>query len=91
MNSPPAPSTCEHLAEAVDAAFGRSPSEELYRQVLRRGYLDPDAGAHVAQRELHLGRSTFFRRASEAIDRLVAYFDGGGRSGLGRDLSRTLE
>jgi len=65
------------LAEAVDAAFGRSPSEELYRRVLHRGYLDPDAGAHVAQRELHLGRSTFFRRVSEAIDRLVAYFDGG--------------
>ncbi len=66
------------LADAVDAAFGRSPSEELYRRVLRRGYLDPDAGAHVAQRELHLGRSTYFRRVAEAVDRLVAYFEGAG-------------
>jgi hypothetical protein len=64
------------LADAVDAAFGRSPSQELYRQVLRRGYLDPDASAHVAQRELHLGRSTYFRRVAEAVDRLVAYFEG---------------
>jgi len=69
----------DRLTDAVDTAFGRSSSEQLYRQVLRRGYLDPDAGAHVAQRELHLGRSTYFRRVAEAIDRLAAYFaDGSG-------------
>jgi hypothetical protein len=61
------------IEAAVDAAFGQSPTERLYRQVLRRGYLDPDAGTQVAQHELHLARSTFFRRVAEAIDRLVTY------------------
>lgn len=65
------------LDAAVESAFGQSASEELYRQVLRRGYLDTDAGAHVAQRELHLGRSTFFRRVAEASDRLATFFDEG--------------
>jgi hypothetical protein len=61
------------LREAVAATFGNSHDERLQRAVLERGYLDADGGPAVAQRELHLGRTTYFRRLADASERVSDY------------------
>jgi hypothetical protein len=61
------------LREAVAATFGHSHDERLQLAVLQRGYLDADGGHAVAQHELHLGRTTYFRRLADASDRVSDY------------------
>jgi hypothetical protein len=61
------------LRDAVAATFGDSYDERLLRAVLERGYLDPDGGPAVAQRELYLGRATYFRRLADASERVGEY------------------
>ncbi|MCB0959877.1 MAG: ATP-binding protein [Acidimicrobiales bacterium] len=56
---------------AVDAAFGPSPSDQRLRQAIVRAYLDPAGGHGVAQRELHMSRSSFYRHLQRARDRLL--------------------
>jgi hypothetical protein len=61
------------LLGAVDRAFGDSADERLQRAVIQRGYLDPDGGHSVAQLELHLARSAYFRRLADASARVGEY------------------
>ncbi len=61
------------LRSACAAAFGDSVEERLQRATVERGYLDPAGGHHVAASELHLGRTTYFRRLGEASARVSAY------------------
>lgn len=61
------------LRQAVGAAFGDSPDELLQRRILERGYLDPDGGHTRAALELHLSRTTYFRRLAAAADRVATY------------------
>jgi hypothetical protein len=56
--------------------FGESEHETLLRSALERGYMDADANHEHAARELHLSRSTYFRRLREATERLAQQLDG---------------
>ena len=59
------------ITAAAQRAFDRSPHDELLREVLRRGYLDPAPNHDLAADELHLSRSTYFRRLREATERIA--------------------
>ena len=61
------------LLAAVDRAFGDSAEERLQRAVIQRGYLDADGGHIVAQLELNLARSAYFRRLADASVRVGEY------------------
>ncbi|MEV4421935.1 AAA family ATPase [Patulibacter sp. NPDC049589] len=67
------------IEQASRAAFGDSAEERLQAQVLRRGYLDPDGGHARAMLELHMSRTTYFRRLARATDRVADHVlaDGG--------------
>ena len=56
----------------VDAAFGNTPNDELLRRAIVRTYLDLDGGHGIAQRELHMSRSSFYRHLQRARERLAA-------------------
>lgn len=59
------------IEQASRAAFGASAEERLQAEVLRRGYLDPDGGHARAMLELHMSRTTYFRRLARATDRVA--------------------
>ena len=61
------------VEEAATGAFGDSTEEQLLREVLRRGYLDP-AGTHeTVAHDLHLSRATYFRKLRAASDRVAEW------------------
>ncbi len=55
----------------VEGTFGSSPGDQRLREAIVRAYLDPDGGHGIAQRELHMSRSTFYRHLQKARDRLA--------------------
>jgi hypothetical protein len=59
------------IREAADQAFGETADERLLRSVLVRGYLDPAPSHELAAAELHLSRSTYFRRLRVASERIA--------------------
>lgn len=61
------------LRDAVEQAFGDGRDARLQREVLQRGYLDPEANHTRAMRSLHLSRTTYFRRLREATATLTAW------------------
>lgn len=61
------------LRDAVHGTFGTSDDEQLQRAVLERGYLDDDGGHTRAALELHLSRTTYFRRLAGAATRVAEY------------------
>jgi hypothetical protein len=61
------------LRNATAASFGDSVEERLQRATVERGYLDPDGGHSRAQLELHVGRTTYFRRLADASARVSDY------------------
>jgi hypothetical protein len=61
------------IADAAEHAFGETPDERFLRQVLVRGYLDPAASHEQAAAELHVSRSTYFRRLKVAAERVASY------------------
>jgi hypothetical protein len=61
------------LEEAVAGAFGDGAEEELLRQVLRRGYLDPAGSHESAWWDLHLSRATYFRKLRTASARVAEW------------------
>jgi hypothetical protein len=65
------------LLAAVDGAFGDSTEEQLQRAVIKRGYLDDDGSHIVAQLDLHLTRSVYFRRLAAASARVAEYVRSG--------------
>jgi hypothetical protein len=68
-----AASVRERLDAATEHAFGESEDEQLLRQVLRRGYLEPAGSHEQAADELFLSRATYFRRLRTAAGRLADY------------------
>lgn len=66
-----AASVREALERAVEHAFGEGAEEDLLRQVLRRGYLDPSGSHESAWWELHLSRATYFRKLRTASARVA--------------------
>ncbi len=68
------------LAEAAEGAFGQSEDERLLRRVLIRGYLDPAPSQEAAADELHMSRSSYFRRLKTATHRLAEYVRAGDSS-----------
>jgi hypothetical protein len=61
------------IADAVANAFGDSPDEQLLRQIVQRGYLDPSGSHELAAEELHVSRATYFRRLRAASQRVAEY------------------
>jgi hypothetical protein len=61
------------LEEAVESAFGDGAEEDLLRQVLRRGYLDPSGSHESAWWDLHLSRATYFRKLRAASARVAEW------------------
>ena len=61
------------IRDAADHAFGLTSDEQLLRQVLVRGYLDPAPSHEQAAAELHVSRATYFRRLRLATERVAAY------------------
>ncbi|HEX5620795.1 MAG TPA: ATP-binding protein [Solirubrobacteraceae bacterium] len=64
------------IVEAVEHAFGGTSDEQLLKQILVRGYLDPAPSHERAAAELHVSRSTYFRRLRLAADRVATYLSG---------------
>ncbi len=65
------------LDAAAQRAFGDDPTDELLRDVLKRGYLEPAASHELAANELHLSRTAYFRRLKQAVQRISEYLSGG--------------
>jgi AAA ATPase domain len=61
------------IGEATEHAFGETHDERLLKLVLVRGYVDPAPSHEQAAYELHMSRSTYFRRLRIASDRIAAY------------------
>jgi len=59
------------ILAAVDEAFGDTHDERLLRRVLVRGYVDPAPSHERAADELHLSRSSYFRRLRVASERVA--------------------
>lgn len=59
------------VEEALAAAFGPSEADQVLRRAIVRTYLEPDGGHGVAQRELHMSRSSFYRHLQKARQRLA--------------------
>jgi hypothetical protein len=67
------------IGDAVEHAFGVTSDEQLLKQILVRGYLDPAPSHERAAEELHVSRSTYFRRLRLAADRVATYLSQHGR------------
>lgn len=61
------------LEQATAAAFGDGAEEQLLRDVIRRGYLDPSGSHESAAHALHLSRATYFRKLKTASDRVAEW------------------
>jgi hypothetical protein len=59
------------IDEAVQIAFGPSREDQMLRQVLTRGYLDPARTHEQAAAELSLSRTTYFRYLRVAVRRVA--------------------
>jgi hypothetical protein len=68
-----ASSVRELLEQAAEHAFGESEDERLLREVLVRGYLDPAPSQEAAADELHMSRSSYFRRLKTAAQRVAEH------------------
>jgi hypothetical protein len=67
------------IRDAADHAFGATADERLLKAILVRGYLDPATSHEQAAAELHVSRSTYFRRLRLAAERVTAYVAGRAR------------
>jgi AAA ATPase domain len=61
------------LEEAAKRAFGPGAGEELTRQTLVLGYIDPTPSHELAAEQLSLSRSAYFRRLQRATERVADY------------------
>lgn len=59
------------VEDALVEAFSDSEPDQLLRRAIERTYLDPDGGHGIAQRELHMSRSSFYRHLQKARQQLV--------------------
>lgn len=59
------------VREAIDDAFGDSAADQQLRVAIERAYLDPEGGHGIAQRELHMSRSSFYRHLQKARQQLA--------------------
>ena len=59
------------MEDALVEAFGPTEPDQLLRRAIERTYLDPDGGHGIAQRELHMSRSSFYRHLQRARQQLV--------------------
>lgn len=64
------------ISSAVIQAFGDSADEVLLREILERGYLDPDSKHEQVAVRLNLSRTAYFRRLRQATARLTEWLAG---------------
>jgi ATPase family associated with various cellular activities (AAA) len=72
------------IRDAAEHAFGATSDEQLLKQILVRGYLDPAPSHELAAAELHVSRSTYFRRLRLAAERVTSYVAEHGMHAAGR-------
>src|SRR5690606_2719925 len=63
------------ILSAIDSSFGRTPEQQTIAAVVELGYLQADGTHEAAARELHLGRSTYFRYLASGLDRITTVID----------------
>ncbi|HWF54940.1 MAG TPA: AAA family ATPase [Solirubrobacteraceae bacterium] len=61
------------IEEAAERAFAPGAGEQLTRQALIVGYLDPAPSHELAAEQLSLSRSAYFRRLQRATERIANY------------------
>jgi hypothetical protein len=61
------------LAAATIQAFGDSANELLLREILERGYFEPDSKHELVAERLNLSRTAYFRRLRQAVERLATW------------------
>lgn len=61
------------LEEAAEQAFGPGAADQLTRQALVLGYLEPAPSHELAAEQLSLSRSAYFRRLQRASERVANY------------------
>jgi hypothetical protein len=61
------------LEDAAERAFARAAGDQLTRQALVLGYLDPLPSHELAAEQLSLSRSAYFRRLQRATERVANY------------------
>ena len=61
------------LEEAVERAFAPGAGEQLTRQALILGYLDPQPNHELAAERLSMSRSAYFRRLQRATEQVANY------------------
>jgi hypothetical protein len=59
------------LQEAIERAFGDTEHERLLRAAVEDGYLNKVGSHESTARRLHLSRATYFRRLSQATQRIA--------------------
>lgn len=62
----------EEVVRAVEAAFGRSPSERLLHDIVKLGDLDPTVTHEQAMLQLSVSRATYFRQLRKARERVAS-------------------
>lgn len=71
--SDPAAAVRTLLVRAADQAFGAGAEEQLMRDLVRRAYVDHQTSHEDAAHELHVSRTTYFRRLRQATARVADY------------------
>ena len=61
------------LTAAASGAFGSGPEETLMRDLVTRAYVDHRSSHEQAADELHVSRTTYFRRLRQATARVADY------------------
>lgn len=64
---------CDELWRATEHAFGDTPAEELLREIVVKGYLEPSGSHESLADDMHLSRAAYFRRLRQASERLAEY------------------
>ena len=60
------------ITAALDVAFGPSPEDRLLREVLEEGYIARSSSQEATASRLGISRAAYFRRLSQAVERLAA-------------------
>jgi hypothetical protein len=68
----------ERIRDAAEKAFGPAAGDQLLKSILVRGYIDPAPSHEEAADELHVSRSTYFRRLRDATTRVAEYLEADG-------------
>ena len=70
---PPAEAVRALLVRGVEEAFGAGSDEELLRDIARKAYVDRRTSHEQGAHDLHVSRTTYFRRLRQVNDRVADF------------------